>query len=120
MARSIAQNAVTNKIIVEKSTVPVGTAKNLKSILTLIALDKAKKNNTQPPHFEILSNPEFLAEGNFFIFFIFLFFIFYFLFFIFYFLFIFLFLFFSLTNIFFLYRSCNQRFTFTFSCDHRK
>ena len=45
----------TNKIIVEKSTVPVRTSEKIRSILT-------KYNNSVD--FQILSNPEFLAEGT--------------------------------------------------------
>lgn len=54
-ARNIAEVAKTDKIIVEKSTLPVRTAQAIKSIL---------KNTTKGLHFEILSNPEFLAEGT--------------------------------------------------------
>ncbi|MBU2018035.1 MAG: UDP-glucose 6-dehydrogenase [Bacteroidetes bacterium] len=54
-ARQIASVAKTDKIIVEKSTLPVRTAEALKTIL----------NNTgNGVKFEILSNPEFLAEGT--------------------------------------------------------
>jgi len=54
-ARQIASVSKTDKIIVEKSTLPVRTAEALKSIL----------NNTgNGVKFEILSNPEFLAEGT--------------------------------------------------------
>lgn len=54
-ARNIAKIATNDKIIVEKSTLPVRTASAIKSIL-----DNTGKN----VHFEILSNPEFLAEGT--------------------------------------------------------
>lgn len=54
-ARQIASVSTTNKIVVEKSTLPVRTASTIKSIL------KQSQNNVQ---FEILSNPEFLAEGT--------------------------------------------------------
>ncbi|MFT4095290.1 MAG: nucleotide sugar dehydrogenase [Niabella sp.] len=54
-ARQIAAVAVTDKIVVEKSTLPVRTAAVLKDIL----------NNTgNGVNFHILSNPEFLAEGT--------------------------------------------------------
>jgi UDPglucose 6-dehydrogenase len=54
-ARQIAQVAKSDKIIVEKSTLPVRTAEALKDIL----------NNTgNGVKFQILSNPEFLAEGT--------------------------------------------------------
>lgn len=54
-ARQIAKVAKTNKIVVEKSTLPVRTAEAIKSILDNIG------NGVQ---FQILSNPEFLAEGT--------------------------------------------------------
>ncbi len=54
-ARQIADVAEGNKIIVEKSTVPVRTADAIKQILG------ARKNGAT---FQVLSNPEFLAEGT--------------------------------------------------------
>lgn len=54
-ARQIAKVAKNNKIVVEKSTLPVRTAQTLHSIL---------KNTGKDVEFEILSNPEFLAEGT--------------------------------------------------------
>lgn len=54
-ARQIAKVSKTNKIIVEKSTLPVRTAEALKSILD---------NTGNGVQFQILSNPEFLAEGT--------------------------------------------------------
>ena len=54
-ARHIARVAKNDKIIVEKSTLPVRTAEKIKEILL-------KEGNGV--HFEILSNPEFLAEGT--------------------------------------------------------
>ncbi|WP_179338823.1 nucleotide sugar dehydrogenase [Winogradskyella ludwigii] len=54
-ARNIAEVATTDKIIVEKSTLPVRTAQAIKSIL---------HNTGSDVKFEILSNPEFLAEGT--------------------------------------------------------
>ncbi|MEA1787620.1 nucleotide sugar dehydrogenase [Arenibacter sp. GZD96] len=54
-ARNIAKVAKTDKIVVEKSTLPVRTAQAIKSILD---------NTGNGVHFEILSNPEFLAEGT--------------------------------------------------------
>jgi len=54
-ARNIAKVAVNDKIVVEKSTLPVRTAETLKSIL---------HNTGNGVKFEILSNPEFLAEGT--------------------------------------------------------
>ena len=54
-ARQIAKIAKDNKIVVEKSTLPVRTAEAIKSILDHTG------NGVQ---FQILSNPEFLAEGT--------------------------------------------------------
>ena len=54
-ARRIAEQAVGHKVIVEKSTIPVRTAETIKRILA------------HSPHgatFDVLSNPEFLAEGT--------------------------------------------------------
>jgi len=55
VARTIAEVATTPKIIVEKSTIPVKTAETIKDILAA---------NTRGVKFEVLSNPEFLAEGT--------------------------------------------------------
>lgn len=54
-ARNIADVAKTDKIVVEKSTLPVRTAEAIKSIL---------HNTGNNINFHILSNPEFLAEGT--------------------------------------------------------
>ena len=55
-AKTIAKVAKSDKIVVEKSTLPVRTAEKIKEIL-----DKYGRDDVQ---FEILSNPEFLAEGT--------------------------------------------------------
>jgi len=54
-ARQIAKVSKSDKIIVEKSTLPVKTAEAIKNILD---------NTGSGVHFDILSNPEFLAEGT--------------------------------------------------------
>lgn len=54
-AKQIAEVSTSDKIVVEKSTVPVRTSEKIKKIL--------KSNNTDV-NFQILSNPEFLAEGT--------------------------------------------------------
>ena len=54
-ARQIARVATSDKIVVEKSTLPVKTAEAIQSILD---------NTGNGVNFEILSNPEFLAEGT--------------------------------------------------------
>ncbi len=67
-ARQIASIATTDKIIVEKSTLPVRTAQAIKTILRNgnTCRDKAclVSTQTQKPRFQVLSNPEFLAEGT--------------------------------------------------------
>lgn len=55
VARTIAEHANGPKIIVEKSTIPVKTAETIKDILAA---------NSRGHTFEVLSNPEFLAEGT--------------------------------------------------------
>lgn len=55
-AKIIANHSKSDKIIVEKSTLPVKTAEKINEILS--------KNNINKVHFEVLSNPEFLAEGT--------------------------------------------------------
>lgn len=54
-ARQIAKVAKSDKIVVEKSTLPVRTASAIKEILT---------NTGNGVQYQILSNPEFLAEGT--------------------------------------------------------
>lgn len=54
-AREILRHADSDKIIVEKSTLPVRTALTVERILS---------SSPQGVHFEVLSNPEFLAEGT--------------------------------------------------------
>lgn len=54
-ARKIAQVSTSDKIVVEKSTLPVRTAETIRVILN---------NCPSQVNFEVLSNPEFLAEGT--------------------------------------------------------
>ncbi|MDO9566634.1 MAG: nucleotide sugar dehydrogenase [Candidatus Desulfaltia sp.] len=54
-ARQILQHSRFSKIIVEKSTLPVKTAQAMERILA---------TNNKKIKFEVLSNPEFLAEGT--------------------------------------------------------
>lgn len=55
-ARHIAKIATSSKIVVEKSTVPVRTAEAIARILSA--------NEKSDVTFQVLSNPEFLAEGT--------------------------------------------------------
>jgi len=54
--RRIASVATSSKIVVEKSTVPARTASSMRTIL--------EANSRPGLRFDILSNPEFLAEGT--------------------------------------------------------
>lgn len=54
-ARQIKRCAKTDKIVVEKSTLPVRTAAAMQRVLS---------SGSNGVHFEVLSNPEFLAEGT--------------------------------------------------------
>merc|ERR1712038_867001 len=54
-ARKIAEVSTTDKIVVEKSTVPVRTATAIRRVLEC---------NDKGLRFDVLSNPEFLAEGT--------------------------------------------------------
>ena len=54
-SRDIAKFSKSDKIVIEKSTVPIRTAEKIKEVL---------EENSKGIHFEVLSNPEFLAEGT--------------------------------------------------------
>ena len=55
MAREILRESSSPKIVIEKSTLPVKTAQTMENILNA---------NGRKVHFEVISNPEFLAEGT--------------------------------------------------------
>jgi len=54
-ARQILENSTSPKVVVEKSTLPVRTAQAMERILN---------SNDRGLHFDVVSNPEFLAEGT--------------------------------------------------------
>lgn len=56
VAKSIGSRMTGYKIVVNKSTVPVGTADRVRSII--------QENQASPIHFSVVSNPEFLREGS--------------------------------------------------------
>jgi UDPglucose 6-dehydrogenase len=59
VAKSIGQNMEAYRVIVNKSTVPIGTARLVRSIIS----DTLKARGVDIP-FDVVSNPEFLKEGN--------------------------------------------------------
>lgn len=55
VAKTIAENMTTRKIIIQKSTAPVGTVQKIREII----FEKSPNAN-----FDVISNPEFLKEGS--------------------------------------------------------
>lgn len=58
VARTIARNMNEKKVVLDKSTVPVGTADKVRNIIQNILQERNSKLN-----FDVISNPEFLKEG---------------------------------------------------------
>ena len=56
VAKSIGKSMKDYKVIVTKSTVPVGTSERVEKII--------QENQSQPIPFDLVSNPEFLREGS--------------------------------------------------------
>ena len=59
VASNIGKTMKHHMYVIDKSTVPVGTSKKVRAVLQK-ELDKRKSNLT----FDVISNPEFLKEGN--------------------------------------------------------
>lgn len=59
VAREIGQTMTSHKIVVDKSTVPVGTADRVRGII-----DEELKKRGESISFDVVSNPEFLKEGD--------------------------------------------------------
>jgi UDPglucose 6-dehydrogenase len=64
VARQIAQHMDSYKLIVEKSTVPAETGKQIRRTVHLNLPKKYKKGNKILLDFDVASNPEFLKEGS--------------------------------------------------------
>ncbi|MFW7224605.1 MULTISPECIES: UDP-glucose dehydrogenase family protein [unclassified Serratia (in: enterobacteria)] len=58
VARTIAEHMTDRKVVIDKSTVPVGTADKVRQVM---AETLAKRGSNVP--FDVVSNPEFLKEG---------------------------------------------------------
>ncbi|MBJ3815535.1 UDP-glucose/GDP-mannose dehydrogenase family protein [Shimwellia pseudoproteus] len=58
VARTIAQYMTDHKVVLDKSTVPVGTADKVRTVM----LETLKQRDLDIP-FDVVSNPEFLKEG---------------------------------------------------------
>jgi UDPglucose 6-dehydrogenase len=66
-ARQIARYINDYKVIVNKSTVPIGTAAKIKEIINkyqTLSLRATKGSAAIPSTFDVVSNPEFLREGS--------------------------------------------------------
>jgi len=59
VASEIGEHLIQESVIVNKSTVPVGTAEKVKSII-----DEGLKKRGEKVKFHVVSNPEFLKEGD--------------------------------------------------------
>ncbi|WP_323813303.1 UDP-glucose/GDP-mannose dehydrogenase family protein [Cellvibrio sp. NN19] len=60
VASTIAEHMESHKIVVDKSTVPVGTGDKVKARIAAVLESKGKNKLT----FDVISNPEFLKEGS--------------------------------------------------------
>ncbi len=60
VAESIASNMSESRIVVTKSTVPVGTADRIQQLVTKVLLKRAREDLKV----HVVSNPEFLKEGS--------------------------------------------------------
>ncbi|MDH4610277.1 UDP-glucose/GDP-mannose dehydrogenase family protein [Pseudomonas sp. BN102] len=60
VAETIARNMESHQIIIDKSTVPVGTADKISACVTKILAERGREDLA----FDVASNPEFLKEGS--------------------------------------------------------
>lgn len=59
VAKSIAEHMSDYKVVIDKSTVPVGTADKVKNVISQVLTERG-----QQLEFDVVSNPEFLKEGS--------------------------------------------------------
>lgn len=62
VAETIATHMTSSKVIIDKSTVPVGTADKVKAQVNSVL--KERFSDIDAPSFSVVSNPEFLKEGS--------------------------------------------------------
>ncbi len=62
VAETIATHMNSSKVIIDKSTVPVGTADKVKAQVNSVLKERFPNNDA--PSFAVVSNPEFLKEGS--------------------------------------------------------
>ena len=60
VASTIAQHMERHQIVIDKSTVPVGTGDKVKARITQVLAERGRTDLT----FDVVSNPEFLKEGS--------------------------------------------------------
>ena len=60
VAKTIAHHMESNKIVIDKSTVPVGTADSVRACMSEILALRGREDLS----FDVVSNPEFLKEGS--------------------------------------------------------
>ncbi|PMG78438.1 UDP-glucose 6-dehydrogenase [Shewanella sp. 10N.286.51.B7] len=63
VAETIATHMNSSKIVIDKSTVPVGTADKVQAMITNVLNERFLSRESQPK-FSVVSNPEFLKEGS--------------------------------------------------------
>jgi UDPglucose 6-dehydrogenase len=59
VAKSIAEHMSDYKVVIDKSTVPVGTSDKVKNVISQVLAERG-----QQLEFDVVSNPEFLKEGS--------------------------------------------------------
>lgn len=62
-ARNIARHMTGFKVIVDKSTVPVGTAERVRALVEAELDQQFARDSAHRPRFSVVANPEFLKEG---------------------------------------------------------